>query len=158
MKIQYQTVKCTNCGSTLSINAPGSAYFYGSPIRSCPKCGRQYLDKNYHEIEIDGIQKTDISNKGAAGLLIGSLAAAVIFGVLFIFFLSRGRLHFGTLIATVISLLIFIFGLVDAIKIKSGSKQKELEKEHQQSILRLQNKEYAHTLKKLGYQVPEKYL
>ncbi len=54
--------------------------------------------------------------------------------------------------------LIILFALADAIMIKTGIKEKRLEKKRLESAARLQNPEYAKTLAEFGYQVPDKYL
>ncbi|MDE5854031.1 MAG: hypothetical protein K2H19_03100, partial [Ruminococcus sp.] len=55
-------------------------------------------------------------------------------------------------------LLIAVIGIIDAIRIKSGAKQKSMELKMMESEKRLNNSEYAHQLSELGYIVPEKYL
>ncbi|MBR2048857.1 MAG: hypothetical protein IJ960_09720 [Oscillospiraceae bacterium] len=157
-KITYQTSSCPSCGATLEISMPGSAYLYGSPIRQCPSCGNSYWDQNYHEIAVEGIREADVTVKNFGQNLFGSLVATVICGGLLGFFLNRGRLHIGLLIVTAFFALFFVYTIVNAIKIKSGSKQKELERERQESIRRLQDREYAWMLKNIGYPVPEQYL
>jgi len=152
MKIRYQTGQCPNCGATISIGISNS-HNYGSPLQTCPKCSKIYVDKTFHEIEIEGIRECDVSTKGSAGLMVGSAIAAIVSLLLFSFIS-----HLGLIVVFLFSVIAFVYTIVDAIKIKSGKAKAELEAERQKSIQRLQNKEYAHAMKQLGYNVPEKYL
>ncbi len=54
--------------------------------------------------------------------------------------------------------LIVIVGIVDAVRIKTGAKQKSLELKRAESEKRLSNLVYAYQLSELGYKIPEKYL
>lgn len=48
--------------------------------------------------------------------------------------------------------------LVDFIRIKSGAKEKHLDKLREKSEARLRNPQYARDLADVGYTVPEQYL
>ena len=57
--MEYITKKCPHCGKAYSIMQPKGTGFYGSPIRHCSKCGKDFIDKDYREIAIDGIRNVD---------------------------------------------------------------------------------------------------
>lgn len=157
MKVKYESNKCPHCGATVGINGSAS-YFYGSPVRTCGQCKNNYIDKSYHEIEIDGIREEDLSSKAGlrSVMLIALIAAFLVLGNVYL--ISRGRVRVGLLLLALLSLILFVYSIVDAVKIKTGKKKKELEAERQASVARLQNPEYARLLAELGYKVPEKYL
>ena len=154
---------CSKCGTALKVATTAKAYFYGSPIRQCPKCQTPYLDRHYHEIEIDGIRESDLNGKQSLKLTLFCLVGLVICiaGWIFLknapgFFIRKlptvfvaGTLFFG---------ICFIAMLIDALKIFTGARKRQLEKERQASVKRLSDREYALKLQKAGYRVPEKYL
>ena len=151
-------INCPHCGKEVFKGTNG-AWLFGSPIQTCKACGGRYLNKFYHEIEIDGIPESALSTKdNGKMLLFTALAAAVLLLINIYTITSFGWYKTGLVIAFLLALVFFVGILVDTIKIKSGKKQKELEKERQASVERLQNREYALLLQKMGYSVPEKYL
>lgn len=157
-----QGYKCPQCSTALKVTAPGKAYFYGSPIRQCPKCAYSYLDRNYHEIEIDGIREADLSVKQSLKLTLFCLVGLVVC-IAGWYFLNKAS---GPLVklptAFIIGALLFGIGffvlLADMLKILTGTKKKQLENERQASAKRLSDRDYALKLQNLGYQIPEKYL
>ena len=70
-------------------------------------------------------------------------------------------MEFLSIVRSVFSLDALIYlaiAVTDIIKVKSGKRQQELQKEQQASKERLSDPEYAKALKELGYEVPEAYL
>ena len=68
---------CPHCKRKLFNYNPGS-WRYESPIRTCIKCKKKYVDTRYHEIVIDGIRPDALSVDAAAtGVLIGTVFAAI---------------------------------------------------------------------------------
>lgn len=158
IKIPYQDGKCPHCGASLG-SVVKDAYIYGSLIRNCTKCKNPYLDKRYHEIEIDGIREGDLSTKGNGKMILGCLVAAIVLFALNAFtILTLGRIYTAIFLMFLLFVFFFFAMIVETVKVKSGKKEKELEVERHVSVKRLQNKEYAHILLELGYKVPEKYL
>ena len=162
MATTQQGIKCPKCGNELKAVAAGKAYLYGSPIRQCAKCAQPYVDRNYHEIEIDGIREEDLSAKKSLGLTLFCLVGLAVCIGCWILLKNASGFIVKSPAAFIVGTLLFGIGffamLIDTFKILTGSKKKQLEKERQASIQRLSNQEYALKLQKLGYQVPEKYL
>lgn len=138
-----QKKKCPHCGytQTSSYYHKSSKYSYGSPVTRCPKCGEIVVDRDIIEIAVDGVRKPDLMPVSPAGIFYG------IFGLV-MFIASKGSFFF---------LLIGLF--FPAIELSSYEKRKEMiKKETAESEARLNNPVYAALLKKLGYNVPQKYL
>ena len=153
-----RAINCPHCNKE-AWRGPENAWLFGSPIQECKSCKGRYLNRAYHEIEIDGIPETELSAKGNGKLLlITALAAAVLLLINIYTITSFGWYKPGLIVAFLLALVFFVGIIVDTVKIKSGKKLKELERERQASAQRLQDKEYARLLQKMGYSVPEKYL
>lgn len=153
----FQPGKCPYCGAKVGY-ARTDAYLYGSPIRTCPKCKGQYLNPNFHEIEVEGCWEADTSlvesRKGVRdGLLL--IVASIALNVLFYYL---GRASWIYLLFVGMGIVYFIMKLRSYLKVKRGTRQLELEEERCASRQRLQDPEYAKLLQELGYEVPEQYL
>jgi len=156
-RIPQRTEKCPHCGKDLGkyINA----HLYGSPIQTCDHCKQQHLDPRYHEIAIDGIRPEDLSAKGNGKVFFIALALFVVSVAANVFYyINLSRIKPAALFAMLLFLAMLIFSVVDTIRIKTGAKQKAMEKERLASIERLQNPEYARLLAEIGYNIPEEYL
>lgn len=156
--IPQENGKCPHCGADIE-GTYKNVYIYGSPIRTCKKCKKQYWNKRYHEIAIDGIRPEDLSTKGNGKMILGTLIASIVLIALNVVSYSmRGRVFKALLVGAVLAVIFFFGMIIETIKVKSGKKAKELEKKRQESCQRLQNREYADALVQLGYQVPVEYL
>ena len=158
--MRFTDGRCPECGHKF-FYYNGRQWNYGSPIRTCKKCGKQYADTRYHEIEIDGFARGSMSIAG--GLIVAVIGGLCIYRGIS---LSKGYM-LGTpeeaqwFMPTLIFLMgcaVVIFGITYIIKILTGLKTKKFEKLRMESEERLQDYNYAHMLKDLGYPVPEKYL
>ena len=56
-KNKESSVFCPFCNTYAGL----ADYKYGSPLRTCKKCKKQYLDTTYHEIAFEGIRESDIN-------------------------------------------------------------------------------------------------
>ena len=158
-------VKCSGCGVKLSIVEQGRVHRYGSPIRQCPRCARSYVDRNYHEIEIEGIRESDISLKKSLGITLFCLilCIACVAAIIFLYaYRSPNAIFVKKPTVFILGALLFGLGFFvmvgDTVKILTGARKRELEKERQESVKRLSNREYVLMLQQLGYKIPEKYL
>lgn len=152
IKIPTRPGRCPHCGRRTERKSR-YAWLYGSPVRTCGKCGGRYRETCYHEVEIDGFRETDVSLKASNQQLWIAFAMLVVMVALNIVAVSEGKLGF-----LIISVAFFVSCLRNTLQIRSGKKTKALEKERRASQKRLENREYAQSLQKLGYAVPEKYL
>ncbi len=159
MNLPVYKGKCMNCGKEAFIEYMERQWNYGSPVKQCKKCGFTYLDKRYHEIEIEGFEPDALSAKRSGFAILMGLIAVII-GVLFIageIYLS-GHYHTGAVAFAFIGTVLVGWGIIDFLRIKTGSKAKKLEKLRLESANRLSDKNYARLLAEQGYNVPLKYL
>lgn len=148
-----------NCGKEALTGYLERQWSYGSPVKQCKKCGLTYLDKRFHEIEIEGFEPDALSVKRSGFAILMGLAA-VIGGALFIageIYMS-GYYHTGAVVLAFLGIVLIAWGIMDIIKIITGLKAKKLEKLRLESAARLSDKNYARLLAEQGYNVPQKYL
>lgn len=149
---------CPNCGKRLS-DSNQNKYLYGSPIRFCKKCKGAYIDKCYHEIAVDGFPPSEMSAKtGLKSALVGLIMAVASGGIAITEIIYSNRIHTIFPILVIAGIGMIIVGIIDSIRVKTGSKAKSLERYRQESIQRLRDPNYAMQLKELGYNVPEEFL
>ena len=79
-------------------------------------------------------------------------------GITFLTYHFKGYYYKKLAFVAILSLLVIGYGIFDAIRVKSGAKQKSLDKKRAESEQRLMNKDYAQQLADLGYNIPGKYL
>ncbi len=151
---------CPECGKKFFYYDERQIY-YGSMIRECKKCKSQYIDLRYHEIEIDGINKKELS--------LFPYIFLILFGAFLVYrgyHLTNSHLlgspeYSGIILGGMILLfgiIAIIGGIVEIIQIKTGRKAQKFEKLKAESEERLSHYDYAQTLKNAGINVPEKYL
>ncbi len=149
---------CPHCGKKIS-GYNVSVQEFGSPIRICKGCGHEYLDRRYHEAAVEGYQKSSLDIRNSCKVILLGCILLAASGLLNLHLAADGgRYSAKGLITSVLSLLILIYGIVDAVRIRTGIKRKGLEKKIAESKARLQNKVYAQQLAELGYDVPAEYL
>lgn len=149
---------CPNCGKRFFDNN-SNKYLYGSPIRFCKKCKGAYVDKSYHEIAVEGFPPSEMSAKtGLKSALVGLIMSVTCAGIFITELTYSSRYHAIFPIMAVMGIVMIIIGIVDSIRVKTGSKAKSMEKLRQESIQRLRDPNYALQLKELGYNVPEDFL
>ena len=151
--------KCPHCGKSIAITYMLNEWKYGSPIKVCKKCNQEYIDKRYHEMAIDGFSPETFDIKGTLSFLIFGVMSTIASILITAFSLWLDSSYYPMVIATGIMGILIVIGMIcNLISIKTGIKQRRIEKKMLQSVERLQNKEYAHKLASLGYSVPERFL
>lgn len=143
---------CPHCQSRQS--EPENRWCYGSPIRTCPKCHGEFLDKRYTELAVSGIPEKQLSVKRD---LIFILIGLGFIAVGFLLSIIRGGWNIKSSVISIDGGFMALCFIVDVISILTGSKLKKLEKLKGQSEERLRNYEYAEKLVNLGYNVPNEY-
>ena len=140
--------KCPHCNTAYeeSSASRSSRSKYGAPLKRCASCKKYFRDNEYREIAIDGIRPGDKRRITTTGLTVFLFALVV--GVVM---LLEGMS--GWWIAVAVGLYSPLSELITYKKRLAA-----LEAEAEASEKRLRNPEYAATLKRLGYDVPEKYL
>lgn len=154
----YVQGTCPHCGAKIPSYA-ANKWLYGSPIRTCKKCGSRYIDSRYHEIVLEGIRAYDLSLKPSLSFALkGLMVSAVSAGI---FYFERNyQNYYHVLFPCLIpaGVIMILGGIADAIRTKMGWKVKKMEKLRKESIERLSDKNYAHELVAWGFYVPEEYL
>lgn len=149
---------CPYCGKKFN-DYNASSQDYGSPVRKCRYCKKEYLDERYHEIAIEGYSDKSLNVKNSMKVIpIGLILFVIAGGMSAYTIYFRGYYMMKGVAAAFGGLIIMIFGIVDAVRIKTGLKARSLENKKEESEKRLRNKEYAQLLSELGYPVPDKYL
>lgn len=147
--------KCNRCDGRYG----GNDYRYGSPLRTCPKCGTHFINRFYHEIEIEGVSPIAFDAKRT---LFGMAVTAAIFlvgaSVHWYEITFQDYYHTAPIFIMAVSAIAFIYSIFDIIMIKSGIKDRRTQKKREESAARLSDPQYALKLSELGYNVPEKYL
>ncbi|MEA4823090.1 MAG: hypothetical protein VB111_03130 [Clostridiaceae bacterium] len=160
----YTTTSCPHCGRVDKFLTPRSDYTFGSMLRTCPKCQKQYIDKTYIELALVDNQKYKPvrSGVGAIGFLFIALfcgycciytAYVSYFSIAIISSNGDSLLFWGTAIAAIVSLLVWISDLVD--RRKNYSKYyNEYMRELRSSQERMKDENYLRMLKQAGIKVP----
>ena len=152
----YSEMNCPHCGKVNRESC--NAYMYGSPIRICRSCGEKYIDSRYREPAISGFDpkstNTAFYGKGSIGF---GIAFACFFGWFLYCALADGVYSLRVGILCIGCLLGFIGCLIQFVRIKSGSADRENAKYLEESEKRLSDKGYVDELIKMGINVPEKY-
>lgn len=143
---------CPCCGKKIMDYDPRGRF--GSPIRVCPSCKREYIDESYREIALDGMPERKLDTGKVVKLVLIILAITAVSGIM----LYMGSDSLKLRITFFASILAFVLVLGRLIYIKSGMEQRAWQKEAEQSAKRLEDKAYAIKLKQNGFDVPLKYL
>lgn len=157
-KILETNGSCPYCEKKFN-NYNASSCDFGSPVRKCRYCQHEYLDRRYHEIAVDGWNEASLNATNSlkvAGIgLIGFLVAG---GLTAYTIYNEGYYMTKCVAAGILAFVIMIVGIIDFIRVKTGAKQRSIEKKKAESEERLKNREYALLLAENGYNVPDKYL
>ena len=167
MMEENSTIRCPRCGASIARDCPpdGQA-LRGSPLRTCPECGRLYYDDAYTEPALEAYEKAEIrfphikilyAIAPTAGALvylhsylnnptIGMRVPLIAFGILAIFFDVMLIMELGKTVrksAAKKEQMALLEG-------RSGAPDEELRK----SLERLSSKDYLDALVKCNEYVP----
>ena len=110
-------------------------------------------------MEIEGLPSAEMSPKrDIVGIAVGVVTILLSIGVVQFTIATMGSYSMKMYFLRYIGALFIVVFVSDLILLKTGIKAKNMEKKRQESVKRLENKEYAKEMSELGYQVPEKYL
>lgn len=159
--MRYQTKSCPHCHFKYEILQRRRVWLYGSPIRTCRQCGRQFVDKDYEELALRG-EEGIVKKHVAPGKVFSILLFGSVFGVLLIdgtgtFTHFPGEEDFLLIGFCALLFCGFLYSAFSEYR-EYNKRIKEQVKELRASEKRLSNRQYALQLKDLGYKVPEKYL
>lgn len=146
----HYVISCPHCGKTIE-KGTDRASRYGSPFRTCRFCHKTYIDKGYKEAGL--LSKTDFKRIAAPwGLLSCLFFAALVLAV--------GSQDDGSIWMMIIGGILLLVGLIPVIVFMTYNPDKDenLQREIKESYKRLKKPEYVISLRRAGYNVPEKGL
>lgn len=144
----YTVKRCPHCFYRLGTSRQLITIKYESPLKTCPKCHKQYIDKDCKELglydKLPIFAKTPMSIENLVSMVIVLLISCV--------FLDSGAAYVGKILMA-----------LDAAWITMSfvlwpQRKKKMEEELKKSIHRLSNPSYAMTLRSAGLKVPEEYI
>ena len=157
MGFGYLEGNCGKCGE--KTREPSNAFAYGSPIRFCPKCKQEYLDRRWREVAVQGFdpKSTSVAYYAKAFLILFAITA-----------LSGGWLyytmHFKGYYYTMVVAIVIVCAIASVASlglmawIALGFAAKSNAKYLAESERRMRNPEYVKKLQACGYVIPAKYL
>ena len=146
---------CPHCRKKIG-NYDSDADLDGSPLKTCPKCQELYIDKQFHEIAVEGIRDEDISTdpeflsqkrKSALLTILGGIGVMVAFFVI----LALGWIYYFLPIISIVMVIGGFKTLGETSVRKIEKKRRMLENERALSLQRMQNPQYVENLRRLGY-------
>lgn len=153
----YVEGNCPKCGKMIRERC--NAWVYGSPIRQCPYCKYEFLDRRWKEVAIDGIDKKSSNPKFYLLATVGFIIFTIICVVSLVNMIKLQGHYPIKLIGCIIA---GITGMVMSILLYlrnvTGYEDKKNEIYMDESKKRLQDRHYVEKLVAFGYDVPEEYL
>lgn len=139
--------------------APDNRWLYGSPVRVCPECGTEYFDGRFREIAAEGYIPGALSIKKCLKiLLLGSAFFLLAAGMYLYETRILGKYHIILWPIMIGGGIMALMGLIDAVSVLSGRREKALEKLKAESEERMKDPLYVRKLSEYGLSVPEEYL
>lgn len=153
----YVEGKCPKCGAR--VREKCNAWVYGSPIRTCPNCRKEFLDKRWREVAIDGFVQGAKNAKLYFCAMIGFLLATVVC-ILWLWKMISTQGHYPTkLVGCIVVGIIGTIGCaIVFLRIVTGYEDKQNAKYMDESRRRLQDKDYIDSLISFGYTVPDEFM
>ena len=147
---------CPKCGK--KIREKCNAWVYGSPIRTCPKCKSEFLDKRWREVAIDGFDPRTNNPKLYLFGFLGFLIFTILCIACRILMINIWGSYPTKLLGCIIIGIIGTIGCVLILLIQiTGIEDKNNAKFMEESKKRLQDKNYVEKLISYGYDIPDIY-
>lgn len=157
MGMSYLEGTCPKCGE--KTREQSNTWGYGSPIRFCPRCKQEYLDRRWREVAIDGFDPKSTSPGFYLKAFLLLVVVAAISGG-WLYYTTHVKNYYSTLVVTVV--IISVIGAVAclglSIWIALGFAAKTNSHYLEESKRRLRNADYVRKLQAYGYVIPSEYL
>lgn len=148
---------CGRCGE--KVREKGNTWGYGSPIRTCPFCKQEFLDRRWREIAVQGLDPKSTSPLYFIKAFLLCLVALAVSGGWTYYTVHYHNEYYTSVVAVIIVSAIGAVGcLALALWIALGFTKKGNEKYRQESEMRMRDPEYVKKLQQCGYQIPAKYM
>lgn len=144
MAIRY-TIICPHCKGIVE-SGKNRQRQYGSPIRTCPRCGRTYLDDNFAEAGL--LSEKEVKERAFSWFSI----IVVLMGGFFLFFGIK-ELTVSLIALGIILVALGLFSIISNLKYEPSEDEK-FQNELRESKQRLSNPQYVIALYELGYSIP----
>ncbi|MBP5281789.1 MAG: hypothetical protein J6Z22_04740 [Lachnospiraceae bacterium] len=153
----YMEGKCGHCGET--VKEKSNMWAYGSPIRFCPRCKQEYLDRRWREVAIEGFDPKSTSPAYYVKAFFLCLACLAVSGGWTYYTVHyRNEYHTAMVALIIVSAIGAIGCLILSLGIALGFMKKGNEQYLQESERRMRDPEYVKKLQAYGYRIPEKYM
>ena len=150
----YDIKRCPACNQPYEKNfysgkpKPEEKIRYGSPIKVCKYCKKEFIDSDYIEIALEGVPNQEDYKRLTKGTIAYTIASFVMAFFFYIF-----DFCFLPILFVILGVIIIESDLTSYKK-----RQKHLEKEILESRKRMEDPQYALRLMQHGYKVPMEYL
>lgn len=149
--------KCPSCGKKL-FTYEYRVKKYGEVLKTCKKCGEEYLDPRYHELAVEGIPEDEF--RYSPYLIMIVIGGLLIWRGIHLF--SRYQLGLPKEMQWLLPVLFIGLGiasiigaLISMLSIKTGRKRIKLDRMLEESKERMKDAGYVTTIRRLGYNVPD---
>lgn len=148
---------CPKCGEKTKEST--NTWNYGSPIRFCPRCKQEYLDKRWREVTISGFDPKSTNPGYYFKCFLLFLAVAAASGG-WLYFTTHERGYYSTLTLAIfiVSVVATVGSILLSLWIALGFSAKNNARYLAESERRMNHPEYVRKLQAYGYVIPEKYL
>lgn len=152
----YVEGNCPKCGK--KIRESCNAWVYGSPIRICPNCKSEFLDKRWREVAIDGFDPRANNPRFYIFGFFGFLAFTIVCVVWLMAMINAQRSYPIRLLGCIVLGIIGTIGCaVVLLRQITGYEEKNNARFMEESQKRMQDKDYVEKLVAYGYSVPDVY-
>lgn len=152
----YVENNCPNCGK--KVRESCNAWVYGSPIRTCPNCNVEFLDRRWREVAIEGFEPRANNKKFYIFAFFGFLLFTIAcIGILYGMSSLQGHYPSKLLGCIILGVVGTIGCGILLLRQITGYEDRKNEKYMEESQKRMQNKDYVEKLIAYGYSVPNIY-
>ena len=155
----YYKFKCPYCKAVVGRENSFTKDSYGCPLRTCPKCGKVYIDKYCKEPALKPYKAKKLINCAVGSIFSGINTIVIVFIICLLikYFVIDYSLILYLCVSIIAGIIYSIFDFTYQKKNLKNFNDKSL-KLWNESDTRLQNSEYAKILSSAGFKVPSKYL
>lgn len=151
----YYWKKCPKCGQTYDRYSSYTTgkYHSGCPFLTCRNCGCTFVDKSIKEPALKPYKPVEYS---LIGCILTLLFPCGIMGIVFLAY-GISSLTVWSLIVGSIFFVAYLYLVISSYRSRKSFKEAD-RREYEESLSRLNNREYAWALKNAGFKVPEEFL